>query len=191
MAKFRQYKEQEKNMKTIAILVSAAILSGMALAQEMPDMTPPKEMEKLQPMVGTWKGKEKHYEPGNTTPMEVESTMTYSMVLGGHFLKGEYKTEMPGMGAFSGMMMSSYDPAVKKYVLYWFDSMSNTGMRAESTMTGPKWDFVSEEFDMPGMGKTKMRTTIDIKSTTSYNMTVEMQMGDQWHKVLDGAYTKQ
>jgi len=69
--------------------------------------------------------------------------------------------------------------------------MSNTGMRAESSMTGPKWDFVSEEFEMPGMGKTKMRTTIDVKSPTSYNMTVEMRMGDQWHKFLDGTYTKQ
>lgn len=178
-------------MKTLSVLVSAVLLSGMALAQEMPDMKPPKEMEKLHAMVGTWKGKEKHFEPGNTTPIEVNSTMTYALILGGHFLRGDYKTEMPGLGEFGGMMMGSYDPEVKKYVMYWFDSMSNTGMRAESTTTGPKWTYVSEEFDMPGMGKTKMRTTIDIKSPTSYNMTVEMQMGDQWHKFLDGDYTKQ
>jgi len=177
-------------MKTLAILVSATLLSGMAFAQEMPDMKPPKEMEKLHSLVGTWKGKEKHFEPGNE-PIEVNSTMTYNLVLGGHFLKGEYKTEMPGMGEFSGIMMGSYDPAVKKYVMYWFDSMSNTGMRAESSTTGPKWIFISEEFDMPGIGKTNMRTTIDVKSPTSYNMTVEMQMGDQWHKFLDGNYTKQ
>lgn len=178
-------------MKTLSVLVSAILLSGMALAQEMPDMKPPKEMEKLHSLVGTWKGKEKHFEPGNTTPIEATSTIVYKMVLGGHFLRGEYSGDIPGMGTFTGMIMASYDPAVKKYVMYWFDSMSNTGMRAESSTMGPKWAFVSEEFEMPGMGKTKMRTTIDVKSATSYNMTVEMQMGDAWHKFLDGAYTKQ
>lgn len=178
-------------MKTIAVLVSAILLSGMALAQEMPDMKPPKELEQLHFLVGTWKGKEKHFEPGNTTPIEVNSTVAYSLILGGHFLKGEYKTEMPGLGEFGGLMLSSYDPAVKKYVMYWFDSMSNTGMRSESATSGPKRTYVSEEVEMPGMGKTKMRITIDVKSPTAYNMTVEMQMGDQWHKFLDGNYTKQ
>ena len=88
-------------MKTIAILVSTVLLSGMALAQEapqVPDMKPPKELEKMHPFIGTWKGKEKHFEPGNTTPIEVESTVTNTLTLGGHFIKGDYKTAMPGMG---------------------------------------------------------------------------------------------
>ena len=181
-------------MKTLAILVSTVLLSGMALAQEntqMPDMKPPKEIEKFQPFLGTWKGKEKHFEPGNNTPIEVDSTVTNTMVLGGHFMRGEYKTSMPGFGEFSGLLMTSYDPATKKYVMYWFDSMSNTGMKGESTSAGPSWVFVSEEVDMPGMGKTKMRVTTTTVSATSYTMTVEMQMGEGWHKFLDATYTKQ
>lgn len=178
-------------MRKLAVFVSVMLLGGMALAQEMPDMKPPKEMEKLHSLAGTWKGKEKHFEPGNATPHEVNSTINYAMTLGGHFLRGDYNGVMPGMGTFTGMIMLSFDPAIKKYVMYWFDSMSNTGMRAESSTMGPKWIFVSEEFEMPGMGKTRMRTTIDVKSPTSYNMTVEMQMGDQWQKFLDGVYTKQ
>lgn len=182
-------------MKTLAILVSTILLSGMALAQEgapqMPDMKPPKEMERLHALVGTWKGKEKHFEPGNTTPIEVESTITNTLVLGGHFLRGDYKTSIPGMGEFTGMQMMSYDPATKKYVVYWFDSMSNTGLRGEASSTGKQLQFVSDPVEMPGMGKTKMRITTTSTSATSFTMTVEMQMGEGWHKFLDGSYTKQ
>jgi len=181
-------------MKTITILVSTVLLSGMALAQEnppMPEMKPPKELEKLHAFVGTWKGKEKHFEPGNTTPIEVDSTVTNTLALGGHFIRGDYKTSIPGMGEFLGMQMISYDPAKKKYLIYWFDSMSDFGLRGESTSTGPSFVFVSDEFEMPGMGKTKMRITMTTVSATAFNMSVEMQMGPQWHKFLEGSYTKQ
>jgi hypothetical protein len=166
----------------------------MALAQEttqMPDMNPPKEMEKLKPFVGTWKGKEKHFEPGNTTPIEVDATITNTLALGGHFIRGDYKTSIPGFGEFTGLQMTSYDPVAKKYIVYWFDSMSNTGMKGESSSNGPTFVFVSEPVDMPGMGKTKMRITTTTVSPTAYTMTVEMQMGDSWHKFLDGSYKKQ
>ncbi|MEO7453265.1 MAG: DUF1579 family protein [Fimbriimonadales bacterium] len=180
-------------MKTLTVLVSTILLGSMALAQEpeMPDMTPPKEMEKLHALVGTWKGKEKHFDPGNTTPMEVDATITNKLTLGGHFLQGDYKTSIPGFGEFSGLQMISFDPATKKYVIYWFDSMSNTGLRGESTTMGPKFTFVTDEVEMPGMGKTKMRITTTTVNASSYTMTVEMTMGDSWHKFLDGTYTKQ
>ena len=182
-------------MKTLTLIVSSLLLGGMALAQEgapqMPDMTPPKELAKMHPLIGTWKGKEKHFEPGNATPIEVDATIVNTLALGGHFIRGDYKTSIPGMGEFSGMQMISFDPATKKYVIYWFDSMSNTGMRGESSSTGPSFVFVSEPVDMPGMGKTKMRITTTTTSATAFTMTVEMQMGDQWHKFLDGSYTKQ
>jgi hypothetical protein len=181
-------------MKTLAVLVSTLLLGGMALAQEtpqMPDTKPPKELEKMHPFIGTWKGKEKHFEPGNTTPIEVDSTVTNTLALGGHFIKGDYKTAMPGMGEFSGMQMVSYDPATKKYLIYWFDSWSNFGLRGEATSTGPSFVFTSDEFDMPGMGKTKMRISMTTVNATTFTMSVEMQMGPQWHKFLEGTYTKQ
>jgi hypothetical protein len=181
-----------ENMKTLAILVSTVLLGSMALAQEgMPDMTPPKEMEKLHGLVGTWKGKEKHFEPGNPTPLESDASITNTLTLGGHFLRGEYKSSIPGMDEFTGMQMISYDPETKKYVIYWFDSMSNTGLRGEASTGGPKWVFVTDEVDMPGMGKTKMRITTTTVNASSFTMTVEMRMGDAWHKFLDGKYTKQ
>lgn len=182
-------------MKILTLFVSSLLFGGMALAQEgapqMPDMTPPKELAKIHPLIGTWKGKEKHFEPGNTTPIEVDATIVNTLVLGGHFIRGDYKTSIPGMGEFSGLQMISFDPATKKYVIYWFDSMSNTGLRGESSSTGPSFVFVTEPVEMPGMGMTKMRITTTTTSATAFRMSVEMQMGDQWHKFLDGSYTKQ
>ncbi|MDQ2986832.1 MAG: DUF1579 domain-containing protein [Armatimonadota bacterium] len=177
-------------MKTIAILVSTALLGGMALAQ-MPDMTPPKEMEKLHPLVGTWKGKEKHFDPASPEPMAADSTITNTLVLGGHFLKGDYKTTVPGFGEFTGMQMLSYDPATKKYMVWWFDAASNTAMKGESSSTGPEFVYVSEPVEMPGMGKTKMRITTNVKSATMFTMKIEMETGGQWVKFLEGEYTKQ
>ena len=55
-------------MKTLTLFASSLLLGCIALAQEgapqMPDMTPPKELAKMHPLIGTWKGKEKHFEPG-------------------------------------------------------------------------------------------------------------------------------
>lgn len=177
-------------MKTLAILISTTLLSGTALAQ-MPEMTPPKELEKLHAMVGTWKGKEKHFEPGAAEPMMADATITNTLVLGGHYLRGDYKTTIPGFGDFSGMEMLSYDPATKKYMLWWFDAASNTGMKCESASSGPEFVFISEPVDMPGMGKTKMRITMNIKSPTVFTMKIEMEAGGQWQKFLEGEYTKQ
>ena len=180
-------------MKTLAFFASTLLVASMALAQEpqMPDMKPPKEMEKLHGMVGTWKGKEKHFDPSGAEPTETESTIVNKLVLGGHFIQGEYKSSMAGFGEFSGMQMLSYDPQTKKYQMVWFDSMSNIGMKGESSSTGPEYVFVSEQMDMPGMGKTRMRVTTTVKSATMFTMKIEMQTGETWTKFLEGEYTKQ
>ena len=180
-------------MKTLAFFASSILFGSMAIAQEpqMPDMKPPKELEKLHAMLGTWKGKEKHYDPSTPQPMEAESTIVAKLVLGGHFIQCDYSTTMPGMGSLTGMEMVSYDPQSKKYQMMWFDSMSNVGMRGESSSTGPEFVFISDEVDMPGMGKTKMRVTTNIKSPTMFTMKIEMQTGTTWTKFLEGEYTKQ
>jgi hypothetical protein len=180
-------------MKALAIFSTSILIASAALAQEpqMPDMKPPKEMEKFHSMVGTWMGEEKHFEPGAPQPIEVTSTTVYRLVLGGHFLQGDYKTSIPGMGDFSGMQMLSYDPQSKSYQMVWFDSMSNMGLKGASSASGPEYVFVSEEVDMPGMGKTRMRITTMVKSSTMYTMKIEMQMGGTWTKFMEGEYTKQ
>lgn len=178
-------------MRKLTTLFLSVLLCGMALAQEMPNMSPPKEMDKLKAFVGTWKGKVKLFDPGGSPPSEVDATINTSLTLGGRFLKSEFASEMPGMGPFTGLQLVSFDPAVKKYQVWWFDSMGDFGVKGDSTSTGPKFVFTTEEFEMPGMGKSKMRTSMTTNSATSFSMTVEMTMGDSWFKFLEGSFTKQ
>ena len=58
--------------------------------------------------------------------------MTYKMEVGGLWLTSTFDGELGGM-KFSGRGFDSYDPAKKKYVAVWMDSMSTSPMTMEGT----------------------------------------------------------
>jgi hypothetical protein len=63
---------------------------------------------------------------------ENKGTVTYKMDLGGRWLVGALESDLSGQ-KYSGKSLDSYDPAKKKYIGYWFDSMSATPLVLEGT----------------------------------------------------------
>jgi len=87
---------------------------------------PGPEVEKLKALVGVWDATI-HSKEGDS-----KGTMTYKMGLGGLWLFENFQGEFGGM-KFEGQGMTSYDPAKKKYVNIWIDSMSATPMISEGS----------------------------------------------------------
>jgi hypothetical protein len=111
-------------MRMIAAVTVAAVLSVPVVAQEPPKPGPDHEV--LKKMEGSW---DTTLKAGG---MENKGTMTYKMELGGLWLVGSLESDLGGQ-KFYGKGLDTYDAGKKKYVGYWFDSMSATPLALEGT----------------------------------------------------------
>ena len=116
-------------MRTIAAVTTAVMLAAPAPAQEPPQPGP--EHQVLKRLEGTWDTTMK------AGGMESKGTVTYKMELGGRWLVGSLESDLGGQ-KFSGKGLDTYDPAKKKYIGYWFDSMSTTPLAMEGTYDADK-----------------------------------------------------
>jgi hypothetical protein len=104
----------------------ALLFAGIATAQEMPGVKPGPEHAVLKGMAGNWSGKMKM--GGN----ESDCRSNFQMSCGGLWLASTFNTKM-GDKDFQGKGLDGYDPASKKFVSVWVDSMSTKPMTMEGT----------------------------------------------------------
>ncbi|MCI0682399.1 MAG: DUF1579 domain-containing protein [Gemmataceae bacterium] len=107
-------------------LVLAAARLPAQLAAQQPPAKPGPEHEKFKMLEGVW--------DATVHSMEGDSkgTMTRKVDLGGLWLREHFKGAF-GDTTFEGRGAMSYDPAKKKYVSVWIDSMSTSPMISEGT----------------------------------------------------------
>jgi Protein of unknown function (DUF1579) len=151
----------------VAVVVCAviALLAPAALAQP-PLPKPGPEHEHLKKMEGTWEATIK------TPEGESKGTMVYKMDLGGLWLVSNFTADFGGM-KFKGKGIDGYDPAKKKYVSVWVDSMTPTLMIFEGNFD--KEGKVFKQFgEGPGMdGKlTKLKSVTEMKDDDSMVFTM-------------------
>jgi hypothetical protein len=113
-----------KLCRFLAVALAVAFVAPIARAQEA--VKPGPEHAQLKKMEGVWETTMK------MGPMESKGTATYKMDLGGLWLLSQFEGDIGGQ-KFSGRGADSYDPARKKYVGLWIDSMSTSIMTMEGT----------------------------------------------------------
>lgn len=159
-------------MKLVRIVSIAAVaglmLSSISNAQEPPKPGPEHEM--LKKMEGTWDATMKFGD------MESKATAVYKMELGGLWLSSTFEGNFGGM-KFTGKGLDGYDPAKKKFVAVWVDSMSTVPMLMEGTYDKAK-NTTTMTGEGPGMdGKlTKHKAVSEMKDDNT--MFFSMYMGD-------------
>jgi hypothetical protein len=102
-----------------------------AVAQDLAPPKPGPEHERLKKLVGTWDA---------TVDMmgtKSKAKAEYRMGPGDLWLLEHFIGDFGGM-KFEGMGATGYDPAKKKYVSVWIDSMSPTPMLSEGTLKGDR-----------------------------------------------------
>jgi hypothetical protein len=169
---------------TVAVLLALALaLTMAAVAQEpgkkpeggAPQMTPemkaameammraatPGENHKLmETMAGTFKAVVKTFHGPGAPPEVSEGLSVNTMVLGGRYLRQEFKGEFMGE-TFEGVGFMGYDNVLKKFQGVWMDSMSTAMMNGTSALdkTGKVLNGATTYTD-PATGKVK--TTRDV-----------------------------
>jgi len=151
-----------RTLRIFAVVTAMQVLwnSGV-LAQDIPKPDP--EHEILKQMEGNWDAQVKYYMPSSETPLESKGESTAKMDVGGFFLVSEFKSQMEGM-AYHGRGISGYDPAKKKYVGVWVDSMSPVINVTEGTFDKSTNVFTETMEGVDPKGKTmKFRMTTKIE----------------------------
>lgn len=130
---------------TVRIVAAVFAFSGFVAAQGMPSMPKPgPEHAVFKEDVGTWDATVESFMSPDGKPMTSKGTETNIVSCGGLCLVTHFKGEMmPGV-AFEGHGTTAYDPAKKKYVGSWTDSMSQGLMIGETaydpaTKTATGW----------------------------------------------------
>src|SRR5438128_8815468 len=130
-----------KTARWFCAVALATLTSPAARAQDAPKPGP--EHEVLKKHVGTWDL------TMNFGGMQTKGTVTYRMDLGGLWLASSLESELFG-AKFEGRGMDTYDPAKKKYVGVWMDSMGSSPMILEGTFDKEK-KTMTMAGDGPGM----------------------------------------
>ena len=149
-------------------VVTGLLFTSAANAQEGPKPGP--EHALLKKMEGTWDATMKF------GGMESKGVAVYKMELGGLWLACTFEGDIFG-AKFTGKGLDSYDPARKKYVGVWVDSMSTAPMVMEGTHDKDK-KTTTMSGEGPGMdGKaTKYKSVSEMKDDNT--MLFSMYMGD-------------
>jgi hypothetical protein len=155
-------------------LAAGVLLSTAAVAQDMPMPKPGPEHKVLEMDAGTWDATVEVFMPGAAKPEVSKGTETNTMGCSGLCLISDFKSTMMGT-PFHGHGTTAWDPAKKKYVGSWTDSMSagitigeTTYDTASKTATG--W---MEGPDMSGK-VVKSKAVVQYKDANNRVMTMSM-----------------
>jgi hypothetical protein len=133
-------------------LCATAMASAWSGQQQPPPMpTPGPEHEVFKAEVGTWDAVVEITPAPGAPAMKSAGVEVNTVGCGGLCLISDFKAEMMGT-AFEGHGIATWDPAKKKYVGTWMDSMS-TGLSASESTYDPaakKWSGWMEGPDMTG-----------------------------------------
>lgn len=158
-------------------------------AQPAPEFsTPVKEHEWLKRFEGEWESTSSAEFAPNQPPIMGTCQVSYRM-LGGFWVISETEGEMQGT-KFSAIQTIGYDPARKKYVGTWVDTMMNHLWKYEGFVdeSGKKLVLEAEGPDMTTPGKTALyRDTYEFKSADHIQAQSLMQGPDgKWITFMTG-----
>jgi hypothetical protein len=165
-------------IRTFLLVAALCVcLGSIGLAQEPPPPGP--EHKWLHQFVGEWTVSSKALVGPNEPAIEGTGTIK-SRMLGDYWVVNEMRAEMQGT-TVSAIQTIGYDPAKKKYVGTWVDSMTNYMWRYEGTVdeSGKKLNLDADGPNFMAQGKlTRFRDSYEFKAPDHIVATSAMQGED-------------
>ena len=156
---------------------AAVVMAAAAQAQEMMPKPAP-EMSQLAFFQGDWTCAGKMLETPMSPAGAMTGTASIKTDLGGFYQTLTMTGNMPNMPPFHGTAHTTWDPAAKQFVMFWFDSM---GGWSRATSSGWKGDvLVYEGEGQMGTMPMKGRDTFTKNADGSFKHTWDVDMGGKW-----------
>ena len=151
------------------------------------EMTKPtKGHQKLDKLVGAWKGKEKmHPSPWDPKGGTADASIENRKALDGLIVIHDYEQRRDGKVSFQGHGVFSFDAEREIYSMHWFDSM---GMPANEFRGKLEGDVLTLTNQTP---QGQSRAVYDLSGKDAYKFKMDVsQDGKQWKTFMEGSYTK-
>lgn len=165
-----------RTMNLLIVVMMLVLLCGVAIAQGQPQFPGPvKEHQWLKKFVGQWSTTSKASMGPNLPPMECSGTIE-SRMIGEFWVVNEMQSDVQGT-PMRGLQTIGYDPAKKKCVGTWVDSMVNHLWLYEGTVdeSGNKLTLETEGPNFMADGKlAKFRDSYEFKSPNHVIVTSSM-----------------
>ncbi|WP_166828008.1 DUF1579 domain-containing protein [Thalassoroseus pseudoceratinae] len=153
--------------------------------------TPGTEHKQFRRMVGDWKTKTTSYYPNPEKPTVTEGSAKFRMILGGRFLQQRFQGEYEGK-PYTGIGISGYDKATKKYVGSWMDTMGTGIMSTTGKYNEETHQMVESGTSHSPLGQIEFRMVTDYQSDDAFTFTMFMTVpGMPEMKSMEIAYTRQ
>jgi hypothetical protein len=178
-----------RTTKLLCAVIAVSLLCASASAQEQPEFPgPEKEHQWLKKFVGEWTTTSKASMGPEQPPMECSGTIESRMI--GEFWVVNEMQSMPQGVPMRGVQTIGYDPARKKYVGTWVDSMMNHLWLYEGTVdeAGNKLTLEAEGPNFLADGRvTKFRDAYEFKTPDHIVITASMLGEDgKWITFMTG-----
>ncbi|MCC6358569.1 MAG: DUF1579 domain-containing protein [Phycisphaerales bacterium] len=162
---------------------------------DKPEMPPPpgEHHKWLEQLVGTWTVETEMIPGEGEQPMKCTGTDTVRS-LGGRWIVGELKSEIPDMGPMNAILTVGYNPKTGKYQGTWVDSVTDQLWFYVGTLDSTK-KILTLEAEGPNMmapskGNTKYRDTIELKSPDHRTLTSSALVDGKWVQFMTAHYRK-
>ncbi len=156
-----------------------AMMDAMAKAA-----TPGPNHEMLASIVGDWTYTSRMWMNPGASPTESKGTVTYTALLGGRFVQGQYRGDMMGM-PFEGLGLMGYDNTAGQFQASWVDNMgtSITYLTGQYDAANKTYTFTGQEDDPVNPGaKINVREVVRVVSPDSHVM--------EWYETRNGREVK-
>jgi hypothetical protein len=155
-------------------LVLGLACAGAASAQQPPLPAPGAEHQLLKADVGTWDATVEDMQGG----APAKGTEVVRMTGGGLWQVSDFTSQIGGV-PFEGHGTVGYDPAKKKFVMTWVDSMTTSLAVGEGTWDAAKKTLTATlNMTDPGGQAVKMRETLEYKDADNKLFTLYAPMPD-------------
>jgi hypothetical protein len=184
-------------LRAFAGIVAGLGLCGLAThsnAQEVPAPKPTPEHQRLAHGVGTWDATVKSWTAGpGSEPVVSKGVEIVKLMPGGLWLLSEFHGKFGDM-AFHGVGQTGYDPAKKKYVGTWVDSMETNIMTMEGDFDPQTHTLTMHSKAVDPTGKPYDARMVEVhkdKDSRVFTMSIKSdETRGEYVKVMEISYVK-
>ncbi len=180
---------RRSSFRAIGLTCTCLLMTGCTpkfTIEDIKNMTPerPVELDKLEMFMGTWESETEMNMSGLDEVLKGTGVGTMSWKADKRYLVEESEFDMGELGKMSGMGIWTYDPTIRRYRNWWFDSHGSVGQGTAKYCEESRTWHMKAKSKSP-MGRTKGKGTAKFVDDDTIEWSWTERDGSGLFKIMD------